>query len=103
VPGITKAKARELKYRGYLRSVLASLRGILLEQMVEDHKAIAEKKIPVLAIWAQQDGVIPLKGLGYLAQINRASRNEMVEGAAHIMPHTHAAEIMQRLGDLSRP
>ena len=103
VPGITKQKTRELNFKGYGRSVLASLRGILLEMMIDDHKKIAEEKIPVLAVWAEQDDTIPLKGLGYLAQINRASRNEMIEGADHIMPHTHAKAIIDRLGDLSRP
>ncbi|MEM8978935.1 MAG: alpha/beta fold hydrolase [Pseudomonadota bacterium] len=103
VPGITKAKARELNYKGHIRSVLASLRGILLERMLEDHEKIAALKIPVLSIWAENDDVIPLRGLGHLTQINRASRNDMISGAGHILPHTHAAEIMASLGALSRP
>ena len=50
-----------------------------------------------MTIWGDKDGVIPLTALGKLAQWNRAARQEVVKGAAHDLPMSHAAEVTEIL------
>ena len=85
----------ELRRRGYLRSVLSSLRFTLRRPVPAIHRQIAQAGIPVGAIWGRDDPVVPISGLGQLAQWNRKAQQEVVEGAGHGLPYTHADEIGQ--------
>lgn len=93
VPGINNLQHRELTYCGFIPSVLASLRGLLRGPQEGAHRAIANSKLPILAIWGREDDVIPLSAMGILTTWNRACVQEVVEGASHALPYTHADEV----------
>ena len=61
------------------------------------HRAVAAAGLPVLAIWARADGVIPISGLGKLAEWNRAARQEVIENAGHALAYTHDSEVLSVL------
>lgn len=92
----------ETRIRGFMPAVLSSLRGILSEDMAPAHRRIARTDIPVLAIWAEADEVIPLVALGRLAQINRQAMQACVAGATHTLPVTHARDIRTALQEFLR-
>lgn len=102
VRGIVELQLSEYAGRGYARSVLSSLRHMLEEVQEEAHRAIGREGIPVVGIWAEKDEIIPLSSLGTLTQWNRAVRQEVIEGADHRMPYTHANEIGDVLRDILR-
>lgn len=97
VPGIVDMQIAQLRHRGYLPAVLSSLRGALDADMQDAHRSVADTGIPVLAIWAQDDDVIPIAGRDMLTSWNPAARQEVVAGAGHSLPYTHDAAVIQIL------
>ena len=93
VEGIHDLQLRQLDHRGFVRSVLASLRGTLRSSSEEQHREIARHRLPVTAVWGKQDRVIPLRAMGTLAQWNPAVRHVVVEGAGHGLPYSHAEDV----------
>lgn len=94
IPDLQQAETR---FRGYLRAVLSSQRHFLHEPRAEDHAQIARAGVPVLAIWGQEDTVIPLTAMGRLAKINRTAMQAEITGAGHALPYTHPREIREAL------
>ena len=86
---VLREQHRELKRRGYLPGLLSSRRGMLAEVQEEAHRQLARQGIPMIAIWAQNDHIIPIQAIGRLAEWNRAVRQEVVDHADHAMPYTH--------------
>ena len=95
VDNISIKQLRELHHRGYLRSVLASLRGILSHSTEQAHRTLAATQIPVQAIWAAADTVIPCAGLEKLAAWNAQAEQQIVEGAEHGLVYSHTKEVLK--------
>ena len=102
VPGLAEIQAGELDRRGYLAAVLGTIRGIRHARQESEHRALGRAGIPVVAIWAEADTTVPIRGLGDLALWNRAAKQEMVAGAGHGLPHTHPRQVMEILRDVLR-
>jgi len=94
VPDIVYRQQNELRYRGFRGAVLSSMRGILDRDLEDEHRAIAESDLPVLAIWAREDEVIPITGMGKLAEWNRKAEHEVIEGAGHALAYSHSDEVV---------
>ena len=97
IDNVVDLQQAELEWRGFRPAVLSSLRGALDEDVEQAHHAIAQAGLPVLAIWAREDEVIPISGMGRLAQWNRDARQEVIEGAGHALVYTHDAELLDLL------
>lgn len=93
IENVLRAQRRELTRRGYLPSILASRRGILAEAQEEEHRQLGRKGIPVVAVWAGSDKIIPLQAVGKLAEWNREAHQEVVNHADHALPYTHGAQL----------
>jgi pimeloyl-ACP methyl ester carboxylesterase len=94
VPDIVDRQQNELRYRGFRGAVLSSMRGILDRDLEEEHRSVAESGLPVLAIWARDDDVIPISGMGKLAEWNRRAEHEVIEGAGHALAYSHSDEVV---------
>ena len=81
--------------RGYWPALISSQEHILNGDFECIHKRIAQLEIPVLAIWARNDQVIPIEALGILAQWNRAARQDILEDAQHGLTYSHPKEIAE--------
>ncbi|UYV37862.1 alpha/beta hydrolase [Rhodobacteraceae bacterium D3-12] len=90
---VVAGQLAQLQRRGYLRSVLESLRGILSEDRAAEHRAIAAAGLPVLAVWGQVDETIPIAAKAVLEQWNGAAEHVVLGDAGHALPYTHAAEV----------
>lgn len=97
VQKVLVAQRQELHRRGYLPAILSSRRGMLSETHEAEHRKLAREDVPVVAIWAEDDQVIPISALGVLAQWNRAARQEVVEGADHGLPYTHDDQLIDAI------
>lgn len=102
VPGIADIQIAQLDRRGFRPAVLSSLRGMVAERQETDHRTLGREGVPVVAIWGKDDDVIPIRALGTLAQWNRATRQEVIEGAGHGLPYTHGAEVATLLRGILR-
>ena len=101
-PDVIRAQKSELKRRGFLPAVLSSRRHALTQIQESAHRGISRDGIPVIAIWGDQDSVIPISALGTLAQWNRTAHHEVVEGAGHGLPYSHGAEVVTFLRSMLR-
>lgn len=81
--------------RGYWPALMSSQQHALTMDFEQKHRKIAELEVPVLAIWARNDQVIPIEALGHLAQWNRAARQEILEDAQHGLTYSHPKEIAE--------
>lgn len=97
VANIGDQQLAQLHRRGYLRSVLSSLRGQLRARLEEEHRQIAATGLPVTAIWGREDSVIPIGAMGTLSQWNRNTRQEVIRGAGHSLTYTHTADLARVL------
>ncbi len=95
VDGIGDLQMQELTRRGYLRSVLSSLRGTLRRPMERQHRALATAGLPVTAIWGRGDAIIPLRALGQLTQWNRSVDHVVVDDAGHGVLYTHTDAVLK--------
>ncbi|WP_226624103.1 alpha/beta fold hydrolase [Alloyangia pacifica] len=93
VPEIDQLHLDELDRRGYVRSVLSSLRGCLQEPQEAQHRRIAGLGIPVQAIWGGQDRMVPAGTMEQLASWNPNVEQRLIEDAWHGLPHTHARDV----------
>ena len=97
VPDLKARLAGEPRIRGNLRSILSSMRNLLVERLDEEHALVSERNLPVLAIWGEVDQTIPLHATDELAEINPDARQVMIADADHGLIHTHPAEINQAI------
>ncbi|PUB15574.1 alpha/beta fold hydrolase [Yoonia sediminilitoris] len=97
VQKVLMAQRQELHRRGYLPSILSSRRGMLSEVHEAEHRMLGREDVPVIAVWGDQDQVIPISALGVLAQWNRSARQEVVEGADHALPYTHVNKLIEAI------
>jgi pimeloyl-ACP methyl ester carboxylesterase len=101
-PDVIAAQKSELSRRGFLASVLSSRRNILESHQENEHRSISRDGIPVIAIWGDQDSVIPVSAVGRFAQWNRTAHQEVVEGAGHALPYSHGTEVSTFLRSMLR-
>lgn len=101
-PPIAALQEGELRRRGYLGAVLSSVRHMVHRPQEAVHRAIAASGVPVVALWGERDPVIPLRALGQMSAWNRTAKQEVIAGAGHALPVTHAAQAADTLRDILR-
>lgn len=84
----------ETQKRGFLQAVLSSFRATLGKDQEAEHREIANLPIKVLAIWGEDDKVIPKTAMGKLALWNRHARHHMIKGVGHGLPHTAPKDVI---------
>ena len=94
VPNIVERQLNELRYRGFMPSVLASIKGILSSDNYYDYKALQDANFEILAIWGDCDAVIPISNKEVLSSWNSRINNIIIRNGSHSLPFTHTQEII---------
>lgn len=102
VPDIYAMQTADTYVRGFLPAVLSSQRNLLANTLEREHKTLAKSGIPVEAIWGEADAVIPISGLGKLAELNRNARQTMIPNAPHSLTYTHPKEVITAIQEFLR-
>lgn len=102
IKGIVEVQLGEYRSRGFVRSVLSSRRHMLADFQEDAHRSIGREGVPVVAIWAEKDEIIPLKSLGAMTQWNRSIRQEVVPGAYHDIGYVNSGEVVNLLAEVLR-
>lgn len=97
VPDITRRQPEELRYRGFLRSVLSSLRGVLATPREADHRKLQGQGIPVLALWGGADDIIPIACKDRLSAWNPDATHIVIEDAGHGLIYTRTDTLWDQL------
>ncbi len=87
----------ETRLKGFAPAVLASLKGLMDEDLEPAHRAIADAGVPVVAIWGETDEVIPLECKDTLSEWNPQAEQFVVEGAGHTVTYTHVGDVLNHL------
>ncbi|WP_204113018.1 alpha/beta fold hydrolase [Shimia biformata] len=93
VPQIGARQEAELRCRGFLRSVTASLRGALAQELEAEHKALAKSGVPVVAVWGADDTVIPISCKPVLERWNPNATHVVLPGAGHGLVYTRTDDL----------
>ena len=101
-PEVARAQRAQTRRRGFFPSNLAAMRGLLRDDFAPEHRLFNQQGLPVLAIWAGADKIIPAHGIGRLAQINRSAKQEVVEGAGHGVVYTHPEAVAALIAENQR-
>jgi len=102
IKGIVELQLGEFKSKGFLQSVWSSRRYVLPLKQADVHEKIEYAGVPVVAIWAEKDEVIPLRSLGTLTQWNRAVRQNVITDADHRVLYTHSTQVAEVLEQVLR-
>lgn len=89
----------ELNYQGYLPALLSSLKSVLASRMAAEHRTIANSKVAVRAIFAEEDSTIthPWARIRF-DRWNSNGVSSKLEGAGHGITYTHVEELMADVG-----
>ena len=90
----------QVSQRGYISSVLSSRRYQLSDQQRSEHRVLQREQVQVLAIWGDQDDIIPIVALGQLSQWNRNAQQDVIKGAGHELLATHTDEVFASIRSL---
>ena len=93
VPKVVERQLNELRYRGFVPSVLASIKGILSNDNYDDHKALRDADFEILAFWGDCDTVVPISNKEVLSSWNSRINNIVIRDGSHSLPFSHTKEI----------
>lgn len=93
VENMIERQIDETRWRGFAPVVWSSIRGVLSEDLAPYHRRIAELGLPTLAVWGQEDAVIPLSGRARLQSWNPHAQHEVIAKAGHGLPYTHIRDL----------
>jgi len=90
------------RQRGFWPAVASCMQHVIAYDFAAAHKTIAENGTPVLAFWAAQDQVIPLKAKDVLAEWNPSAKQVVLEDANHGLTYAKPKEIASAILDFIR-
>ncbi len=99
IADLTARIRRETRSRGYLPALLSSMRHMLDDPLEDEHRALAQAGMPVLAIWGERDEVIPLRAMARLTEWNHAAHHAVIPGAGHALVHSHPREVLAAIAE----
>lgn len=97
VPDLGARQIAETETRGFLRSILSTRRHMLTERLAEEHSDLAAVGLPTLAIWGEDDRLVPPRAMAEMVQAHRAARQVTIPGAGHGLVHTHPRDIARAM------
>lgn len=86
-------QCRETRFAGFGAAVLSCLRHVIYQDLTEAHRVLKDRSVPILALFARDDDVIPIDCAMRLRELNRAAQIQEVKGAGHSLVTTHATEV----------
>lgn len=84
---------RETRFAGYTGAVLSSLRHVIYVDLTSAHAAMRDHGLPLLAIFAENDGLIPTSSAIRMSEVNPAAQTVEIKGSGHGLAITHADQV----------
>jgi pimeloyl-ACP methyl ester carboxylesterase len=83
--------AVQMKYKGFKRAILSTIRNNMLDSFIEIYKRVGEIGKPVLLFWGRNDMTVPIAHSNDLLAAMPEARLHVVENCGHI-PHYEKPE-----------
>jgi pimeloyl-ACP methyl ester carboxylesterase len=81
----------QMKYKGFKRAILSTIRNNLLDSFLETYKRIGKLHKPTLLFWGRQDATVPFEHSNDILQAIPHTKFHVVENCGHI-PHYERPE-----------
>jgi pimeloyl-ACP methyl ester carboxylesterase len=76
----------QMRYKGFKRAILSSIRNNMLGSFVESYQRVGELEMPVLIVWGRNDMTVPFEHSSDLRAMMPDAEFHVVEDCGHI-PH----------------
>ncbi|MCP5075499.1 MAG: alpha/beta hydrolase [Rhodobacteraceae bacterium] len=86
-------QCHETRYNGFLTAVLSSIRNVTQLDLSETHRLLADRDVPLLAVFGKADDIIPIAGAMSLRMINRDAEIVELAEVGHAMAFTHSRQV----------
>ncbi len=73
----------QMKYRGFKRALLSTLRNMHMHSLSETYKRIGKQKKPVLLLWGRKDHVLPFTNSERVKEAIPHLEFHAIQGAGH--------------------
>lgn len=102
LPDLRDRMREQVQSRGFLRAVLSSYRNMVAGRCNSDLQAMQRQGLPILAIWGEDDAIIPSSAREKMAALNPDVRHVIIPGAGHAVPHSHARQVATAMDQFLR-
>ena len=86
----------QLRYRGFTRAILSSIRNLPAMQPMQEYRAVAAAGIPIQLFWGRHDQTIPYMDIEFFMEQIPDNQLHIIEDAGHI-PHFEHPEVVNPL------
>lgn len=97
IPDIVERYGEQMRYEGYLRSLLSTMRNFPMGAMEDEFERVGEAKIPLLAIWGDADSVVPPTNAKRIAAAAPHAVFETITGGTHAITYSEPERVSTAL------
>ncbi|MEE1674802.1 alpha/beta hydrolase [Agarivorans aestuarii] len=88
----------QLRYKGYRKAMLATVRGFMQEPMLDAYLAVAKLNIPSLILWGSADKILPYsQAQGVQKALGEHCQLQSIEGAGHALQYEYSEQVNQHI------
>lgn len=102
IPDLAERYEVQMQYDGYLRSLLSTLRHYPLNEMGDEYEGVGATSIPVLAIWGDEDAVVPPANAARVADAIPQARFATIPGGTHAVTYSEPEFVSAALVEFFR-
>ena len=89
----------QLQYRGFNEALLSTIRNFNLFDVRDMYESLSTKKIPMLALWGKQDGVVPFSGSLEFQRIFPDGKLISIEEGTHDITYRQPSQVSKEILD----
>ena len=83
----------QMEYRGFIEALLSTVRNFDLFDAMEMFEDLGRQKIPTIAIWGTDDGVVPFVGSKKLMQSLPHASLEVIDQGKHDIAYANPSKV----------
>jgi pimeloyl-ACP methyl ester carboxylesterase len=96
-PDMIEKFEEQFQYRGYLDSILSTMRNYPMYDLSAEYERVGRLGIPTFAIWGTADQVVPFSTAAYVKKAIPHVNIFPISGAGHSVTYAEAAKVNQLL------
>lgn len=97
IPDIAARYEGQMRYEGYLRALLATMRDFPMGSMDAVFERVGELDMPVLSIWGRRDTTIPIENAQRLKRAVPQAEVEIIEQGTHAITYSEPERVSASL------
>lgn len=97
LPNIAELYEEQMRYEGYLRALLATMRDFPMGAMDAEFERVGASSIPVLSIWGRLDTTVPIENSERLRAAIPRAQIEIIEDGTHAITYSEPERVATAL------